>query len=131
MTDGFDLQMEQSTTLDSNGKYILDSRVLDILSEGPTNVIPLLITRRSKRVAAWNAGLLQSFKSGSIRRIFLWLDLKGRGPMEEDLITSSARGIFRETSVACSVVSQSKQRALICGFSLLKKSSSEEQSLPT
>ena len=101
-----------------NGTFTSDSEILDILSEGPTNVIPFLITHPSSRATAWNAVAIKSFKTGFIPRIYLWLRLNPAMAQvafkDPTFITSNVKGIFGKTGVHSWPLSHVNGRMLVC-----------------
>ncbi len=123
-TDDTLIPTEMSGTLSLNGSFITDSEILDIASDDARPVIPLLITHKSSRAAAWNAAVMERFRSGSIRRIYMWLTIPPKAEMSEEAILSSAKGIGLPKNARCSVKSRSKTRALICVYYLPRWQSS-------
>lgn len=110
-----------------NGLYLSDSEIAGMMSDGATNVIPLLITHQSSRATAWNAVMMELFKSGAIPRIYLWLKgnpaTAGHLAKTPEFISSNVKAIFQKKDVHSWPVSVVKERVLVCAsFSRRKQS---------
>lgn len=123
-TDDTLIPTVMSGTLSLNGSFTTDSEILDTASDDALKVIPLLITHKSSRAAAWNAEVMTRFRSGSIRRIYMWITIPPGKGMTEEAILSSAKAIGLPKNARCSVKSLLKTRALICAYYLPRWQSS-------
>lgn len=60
-----------SGLVDSSGVYSRHSKVLDIISEDATKVIPLVTAHESEEAIVWTVAATQSFKNGHIPQIYM------------------------------------------------------------
>ena len=103
---------ERSGPVGLSPRSFTDSEVLDIVSDEPTKVIPLLIPPPSQRADAWIAEVIQSYRIGYIPQIYMWLKATSNG-VSQEAILSSVKDSLPGIKGLCSVKSVKNCRVLV------------------
>lgn len=119
---------EENGTQDSSGKYTEHLKTLGIISEGATNVIPLVTALQSEVGHAWTAAVGGYFKQGLIPLIFMSWEISPS--TKETAISSNLKATGKLLNGHFSVISRSSasKKALVLGSPLNQESPCEEQS---
>jgi hypothetical protein len=119
---------EESGTRGLSGKYIKHLKTLELISEGATNVIPLLTGHESEEAVAWSVAVTKLFKRGRIPQIFMFWEISPS--TLETAISSNLKDTGKQLNGRFSVVSRNSAstKVLIYGSSLKADAPCEEPS---
>lgn len=111
------MMKEENGTRDLNGRFTQHSNVLELVSEGATNVMLLVTAHPSEEATAWTAEVLTWFKEGHIPQIYMSWETSPK--TTEAAISSNLRDTGKHLNGHFSVISRSsaKTKALILGSS--------------
>ena len=111
------MSKDKSGILALSAKYTKHSEVLELISEGATNVIPLVTPHESEEAVAWTVEALEWFKQGRIPQIFMFWEISPT--TLETAVSSNLKDTGKRLNGHFSVVSRSsaERKVLISGSS--------------
>lgn len=112
------MTQEESGTVDLSGLYTPPYKVLDMISEGATNVIPLITAHPSEMACAWTVAATRYFKKGHIPQIYMLWEIKPK--TSKEVISSNLKDTGNQLKGHFSVTSRNSvsSKALVLGLSL-------------